>query len=107
MEHLSVIVDATRHLLDESQVRGVSRFVHCSTVGVQGGIDPAALIQKVSKEVDRQASRSVLRDVLSRLELDLLRFFLDHPDQVFDVDELVGGVGAEIRRPDRPPPPAA
>jgi nucleoside-diphosphate-sugar epimerase len=38
-----VNVDATRHLLEESMRRGVGRFVHCSTVGVQGEIeDPPA-----------------------------------------------------------------
>lgn len=39
-----VNVDAARNLLEEAQRRGVRRFVHCSTVGVQGEIDdpPAA-----------------------------------------------------------------
>lgn len=38
-----VNVDATRHLLDAAQAVGVGRFVHCSTVGVQGEIeDPPA-----------------------------------------------------------------
>ena len=39
-----VNVDATRHLLEAARKHGVGRFVHCSTVGVQGGIDapPAA-----------------------------------------------------------------
>jgi dihydroflavonol-4-reductase len=32
-------VDATRHLLEASREHGVGRFIHCSTVGVQGGID--------------------------------------------------------------------
>lgn len=42
-EFLRVNVDATRHLLEEARERGVSRFVHCSTVGVQGEIeDPPA-----------------------------------------------------------------
>lgn len=34
-----VNVEATRHLLDAAKEAGVQRFVHCSTVGVQGGID--------------------------------------------------------------------
>lgn len=34
-----VNVEATRHLLDAAKAAGVQRFVHCSTVGVQGGID--------------------------------------------------------------------
>lgn len=34
-----VNVEATRHLLDVSKAAGVKRFVHCSTVGVQGDID--------------------------------------------------------------------
>ena len=42
-EFRAVNVDATRHLLQVSLDRGVSRFVHCSTVGVQGEIeDPPA-----------------------------------------------------------------
>ncbi|MFO7901852.1 MAG: NAD-dependent epimerase/dehydratase family protein [Pirellulaceae bacterium] len=38
-EFRQVNVEATRHLLDASKEAGVQRFVHCSTVGVQGGID--------------------------------------------------------------------
>ena len=38
-EFWRVNVDATRHLLEEAGERGVSRFVHCSTVGVQGEIE--------------------------------------------------------------------
>ncbi len=34
-----VNVEATRHLLDAAKEARVQRFVHCSTVGVQGGID--------------------------------------------------------------------
>lgn len=39
-----VNVDATRNLLEAAKQAGVGRFVHCSTVGVQGRIDdpPAA-----------------------------------------------------------------
>jgi nucleoside-diphosphate-sugar epimerase len=38
-----VNVEATRHLLDAARQFGVGRFVHCSTVGVQGEIeDPPA-----------------------------------------------------------------
>jgi len=38
-----VNVEATRNLLDAARARGVQRFVHCSTVGVQGEIeDPPA-----------------------------------------------------------------
>lgn len=38
-----VNVEATRHLLDAAMKFGVGRFVHCSTVGVQGEIeDPPA-----------------------------------------------------------------
>lgn len=38
-----VNVEATRHLLDAAEAAGVGRFVHCSTVGVQGEIeDPPA-----------------------------------------------------------------
>lgn len=42
-EFWRVNVDATRHLLDCATRSAVSRFVHCSTVGVQGEIeDPPA-----------------------------------------------------------------
>ncbi len=42
-EFHAVNVEATRNLLDASVSAGVSRFVHCSTVGVQGVIeDPPA-----------------------------------------------------------------
>ena len=42
-EFWAVNVDATRNLLEESKRRKVTRFVHCSTVGVQGEIeDPPA-----------------------------------------------------------------
>jgi nucleoside-diphosphate-sugar epimerase len=38
-EFVRVNVDGTRHLLEASQKYGVGRFVHCSTVGVQGEIE--------------------------------------------------------------------
>ena len=38
-EFRAVNVDATRHLLDAADKTGVERFVHCSTVGVQGEIE--------------------------------------------------------------------
>ena len=38
-EFRRVNVEATRNLLDAAGTAGVSRFVHCSTVGVQGQID--------------------------------------------------------------------
>lgn len=38
-EFFRVNVEATRHLLDAAKKNGVERFVHCSTVGVQGRID--------------------------------------------------------------------
>jgi nucleoside-diphosphate-sugar epimerase len=42
-EFFRVNVDATRNLLDAASRAGVTRFVHCSTVGVQGAIeDPPA-----------------------------------------------------------------
>lgn len=43
-EFRRINVEATRHLLEASVASGVQRFVHCSTVGVQGQIDdpPAA-----------------------------------------------------------------
>jgi dihydroflavonol-4-reductase len=44
-EYRSVHVDATRQLVECSAAAGVSRFVHCSTVGVHGNVEghaPAA-----------------------------------------------------------------
>ena len=42
-EFRAVNVDATRHLLEAAKRTGIERFVHCSTVGVQGEIeDPPA-----------------------------------------------------------------
>lgn len=43
-EFFQVNVEATRHMLDAAKQFGVGRFVHCSTVGVQGNIEhpPAA-----------------------------------------------------------------
>jgi dihydroflavonol-4-reductase len=38
-EYSSVHVDATRQLVECSAVAGVSRFVHCSTVGVHGHVE--------------------------------------------------------------------
>ena len=38
-EFRAVNVDATRHLLDAADKYGVDRFIHCSTVGVQGEIE--------------------------------------------------------------------
>jgi nucleoside-diphosphate-sugar epimerase len=38
-EFFRVNVEATRNLLDAAKENGVERFVHCSTVGVQGRID--------------------------------------------------------------------
>lgn len=40
-EFQAVNVTATKNLLDAAVERGVSRFVHCSTVGVQGEIEDA------------------------------------------------------------------
>lgn len=37
-EFKRVNVEATQHLLEAAKTRGVDRFVHCSTVGVQGEI---------------------------------------------------------------------
>lgn len=42
-EFWQVNVEGTRNLLEQAQQRNISRFVHCSTVGVQGEIeDPPA-----------------------------------------------------------------
>lgn len=42
-EFRAINVDGTRHLLEAAAAAGVGRFVHCSTVGVQGEIeDPPA-----------------------------------------------------------------
>jgi nucleoside-diphosphate-sugar epimerase len=41
-EYRQVHVDGTRHLVEASAAAGVSRFVHCSTVGVHGSVDRSA-----------------------------------------------------------------
>ncbi|MEO7476708.1 MAG: NAD-dependent epimerase/dehydratase family protein, partial [Gemmatimonadales bacterium] len=41
-EYRSVHVDATRQLMECSAAAGVSRFVHCSTVGVHGDVNTHA-----------------------------------------------------------------
>jgi dihydroflavonol-4-reductase len=41
-EYRAVHVDGTRHLVEAGAAAGVSRFVHCSTVGVHGSVDGAA-----------------------------------------------------------------
>jgi dihydroflavonol-4-reductase len=41
-EYREVNVDATRQLLEAGANAGVSRIVHCSTVGVHGSVDPHA-----------------------------------------------------------------
>ena len=40
-EFWRVNVDATRNLLQAAERSAIGRFVHCSTVGVQGNIDDA------------------------------------------------------------------
>lgn len=54
-----VNVEATRHLLDAAEAAGVGRFVHCSTVGVQGEIEdpPAAEDDPVSPGDHYQATK--------------------------------------------------
>lgn len=58
-EFRAVNVEATRHLLDAAVEHGVSRFVHCSTVGVQGEIEdpPAAEDYRVKPGDHYQASK--------------------------------------------------
>jgi dihydroflavonol-4-reductase len=41
-EYRAVHVDGTRYLVEASAAAGVSRFVHCSTVGVHGSVDSDA-----------------------------------------------------------------
>ncbi|HLT92561.1 MAG TPA: NAD-dependent epimerase/dehydratase family protein [Woeseiaceae bacterium] len=41
-EFSRVNVDATRHLLQAALDQGVGRFIHCSTIGVHGGVEPGA-----------------------------------------------------------------
>ncbi len=58
-EFQRVNVDATRHLLDAAADAGVGRFIHCSTVGVQGAIEspPASETYRVSPGDHYQATK--------------------------------------------------
>lgn len=62
-----VNVDATRHLLDAAEEAGVGRFVHCSTVGVQGEIeDPPATEAYRTKPGDHYQATKLEGERLAR-----------------------------------------
>ncbi|MBA2565028.1 MAG: NAD-dependent epimerase/dehydratase family protein [Gemmatimonadetes bacterium] len=78
-EFRRVNVDATRHLLDASIAAAVRRFVHCSTVGVQGNIDdpPATEAYRVApgdhyQETKLEGERLAL-SYAGRLPLSVVR----------------------------------
>jgi len=56
-----VNVDATRNLLEASKANNVKRFVHCSTVGVQGDIDEPPAIQAERTSTAPRSRRRALR----------------------------------------------
>ncbi|MEM7217581.1 MAG: NAD-dependent epimerase/dehydratase family protein [Pseudomonadota bacterium] len=58
-EFVAVNVDATRVLLEAALARGARRFVHCSTVGVQGAIEapPASEDYRTAPNDHYQASK--------------------------------------------------
>ncbi len=78
MYHL-VNVDATRNLLEAAKKQGVRRFIHCSTVGVQGEInDPPA------NEAYRFKPGDHYQESKKEGELLALKFFKDGlPGTVF------------------------
>lgn len=68
-----VNVDGTKNLLEASEEAGVRRFVHCSTVGVQGEIkNPPA------KEEDPYAPMDYYQESKVQGEKLALQFFKDH-----------------------------
>ncbi|MFQ5757708.1 MAG: NAD-dependent epimerase/dehydratase family protein [Acidiferrobacterales bacterium] len=66
-EFRRVNVEATRHLLDAAQLHRVTRFVHCSTVGVQGEIeDPPANEEYRYKPADHYQESKLEGELLAR-----------------------------------------
>lgn len=71
-EFFRVNVEATDHLLASSRAHGVGRFVHCSTVGVQGEIeDPPATEEYRVKPGDHYQESKLEGEKLA------LRYFAD------------------------------
>lgn len=67
----AVNVEATRHLLDEAARQGVGRFVHCSTVGVQGEIeDPPAAEDYRMQPGDHYQATKMEGELLARRRID-------------------------------------
>lgn len=67
-EFTRVNVEATRNLLAAAQAGGVQRFVHCSTVGVQGDIDEPPATEEYRYAPGDHYQRSKLAGELLALE---------------------------------------
>jgi nucleoside-diphosphate-sugar epimerase len=66
-----VNVEATGHLLEAAEDRGVGRFVHCSTVGVQGEIeDPPATEEHPFRPGDPYQTTKLEGEMLAREAMD-------------------------------------
>jgi nucleoside-diphosphate-sugar epimerase len=79
-EFWRINVEGTRHLLEASKAEGVHRFLHCSTVGVQGEIDdPPASEEYRTKPGDHyqesklEGERLALRYVSQGLPVTVVR----------------------------------
>ena len=70
-EFARINVEGTRHLLESARRHGIRRFVHCSTVGVQGGIDdpPADETYRV-KPNDHYQESKLQGELLARSYFD-------------------------------------
>jgi nucleoside-diphosphate-sugar epimerase len=66
-----VNVNATRHLLEAAGQVGVGRFIHCSTVGVQGAIDDPPATEEYRTKPGDHYQQSKLEG--ERLALDYFR----------------------------------
>jgi nucleoside-diphosphate-sugar epimerase len=70
-EFTRINVEGTRHLLDAAAKHGVGRFVHCSTVGVQGEIeDPPADENYRFKPGDHYQQSKLEGELLARSYFD-------------------------------------
>jgi dihydroflavonol-4-reductase len=67
-EFMRVNVNATRHLLKAALEQGVGRFVHCSTMGVHGGVDEPGATESYRFKPNDHYQRSKLEGELAAHE---------------------------------------